>query len=237
MLGLDAVRHVGAHIADVHAVAGIADIDAGRIEPDANGLAVAVELAVVERRQHHVVHAAACRHRRHQRAHEEACQRGVAVGEVIDVGLPRSGIRRHRQCQSLESGIAQIARVGGRHGVAAEPEEAEGAALEAVRRLLAAAAVPGEIVTVARGLQDRELLVRRSAGERIAPAVVERQQLRLARIRDRERRYELGERPGIGETTCDLVGYRRNGGSPATSTSRPKASRAKNTPRESPSEG
>ena len=51
----------GAHVADVHGVAGVAHIDAGRVEPDAHILPVAIELGVVERRQHDVVHGVAGR--------------------------------------------------------------------------------------------------------------------------------------------------------------------------------
>ena len=87
--GRDAARHAGAHIADEHGVAVVADIDAGRVEADADILPVAVELAVVERRQHHVLHGVAGRDVRQQRAHQQPRERGVAVGEVIDVGLPR----------------------------------------------------------------------------------------------------------------------------------------------------
>ena len=197
----------GAHIADEHGVAGVADVDAGRVEPDAHILPVAIKPAVVERRQHHVLHGVAGRDIRQQRAHQQPGERGVAVGEVIDVGLPRP--RPHRQPEALEPGIAEIARVRGRHRVASEPEEAQRAALKAVRHFFAAAAEPDEIVAVAGGLEDLALLLDAPARERIARSVIERTQLRLALRRDRERGDELAERPGIGQTTRALVGASR----------------------------
>ena len=58
-------------------------------------------------------------------------------------------------------------------------------------------------------LEELDLLLDAAAGERIARAVVEREQLGLARLRDREGRHELGERLGIGEAPGDLVGAPR----------------------------
>ncbi len=124
---------------------------------------------------------------------------------MIDVGLPRRRICR-RQPQPLEARIAQIACVGGRHRVAAEPEEAERAALEAVRRLRAAAAEFHEIVAVAGALEQLELGLDGTAGERIAPAVVKRDELRLARLGDRKRGDEVGQRLGVGEAAGECVG-------------------------------
>ena len=179
VLGLDATRHSRAHVADAHAVAGIADVDAGRIEADAHALAVAVELGVVERREHHVVHAVAWRDVGNERAHQQTSERGVAVGEVIDIRLACGDLRQ--QAQAVEARIAELAGVAGRHRVASEPEEAERAALKAVRDLLAAAARSGEVIAVTRALEDFQLLLGGLAGERIARVVVEREQLRLAR--------------------------------------------------------
>ena len=181
--------HARAHIADEDGLAGVANIDAGRVEPDADILPVTVELAVVEWRQHHVVHAVAGRDVRQQRAHQQPGERGVAVGEVVDIGLPRP--RARRQPEAVEAGIAEVARVRGRHRVASEPEESERAPLKAVRRFFAAAAEPDEIVAVADGLEDGALLLDGPARERIARRVVERQQLRLALRRDRKRGDEL----------------------------------------------
>src|SRR5262249_38719149 len=74
----------------------------------------------------------------------------------------------------------------------------ERTALKAVRDLLAAAAGSGEIIAVARALEDFQLLLGGLAGERIARVIVEREQLRLARRRDRKRGHELAERLGAG---------------------------------------
>src|SRR6516162_10238954 len=125
-------------------------------------------------------------------------ERTVTVGEVIDIRLARGNLRR--QAQAVEARIAALAGVAGRHRVASEPEEAKRAALEAVCNLFAAAAGSGEVIAVARPLEDFQLLLGGLAGERIARTVVEREQLCFARRRDRERGHELGERLGVGET-------------------------------------
>ena len=209
MAGRHPARHAGAHIAYEHGVAVVADIDAGRVEADADILPVAVELAVVEPRQHHVLHGVAGRGVRQQRAHQQPRKRGIAVGEVIDVGLPRVRPRRH--AEAVEAGIAEVARVGRRHGVASEPEESERAPLKAVRRFLAAAAQPGQIIAVAGGLEDVAFLLDRPARERIARAVIERAQLHLALRRDWKRGDELVKRPGVARRSRDLVGSSRRG--------------------------
>src|SRR5262249_38113709 len=129
--------------------------------------------------------------------HEETGERSVAVGEVIDIRLARRGLRR--QPQAVEARIAEFAGIAGRHRVAAEPEETERAALKAVRNLFTAAARSGQVIAVTRALEDFQLLLGGLAGERIARAVVEREQLRLARRRDRKRGHELGERLGVSE--------------------------------------
>ncbi len=116
---------------------------------------------------------------------------------MIDVGLLPRRVGVARELQAGEARIAEIARIGGRHRVAAEPEEAERAALEAVRHLLAAAADFGQIVAIAGALQKLAFLVRRLAGQRIGRAGIERDDLRLARLRNRKRRHELGQRLGI----------------------------------------
>ena len=178
------------------------------LEPDADDEAILVQLAVVECRLHHVVHGPTGCHAGHQRTHQQAGERRIAVGEVIDIGFPP----RHlllAQPEALESGIAEIASVRRRHRVAPETEEAERAPLEAVRDLLAATAKPGQVVAVARALEDLELLPGCPAGERIACSVVECEQLRLARRRDRNGGHELAERFVIGRAAGEPVGRRR----------------------------
>src|SRR6516162_2514919 len=118
---------------------------------------------------------------------------------MIDIRLARGNLRR--QAQAVETRIAELAGVAGRHCVASEPEEAERAALEAVGDLFAAAAGAGEVIAVTRPLEDFQLLLGGLAGERIARTVVEREQLCLARRGDRKRGHELAERLGVGETT------------------------------------
>src|SRR5262249_11714705 len=160
-----------AHVADEHVVAGVADVDAGRIEADVYALAVAVEPGVVEGGEHHVVHAMAWRDIGNERANQQTRERGGAVGEVIDIRLGRGDLRR--EAQAVEARIAELAGIGGRHRVASEPEEAERAALEAVGDLFAAATRSGEVIAVARPLEDFQLLRGGLAGERIARTVVE----------------------------------------------------------------
>ena len=110
-----------AHIAELDAVRDVADIDAGAVEPNAHARAVAIELLVVERRQHDVVHGAAGRDAGDQRAHQKPRQRGVAVGKMIDVGLvPLRAVDR-RKPKPAETRIAGVAGVRRRHRVAAEP--------------------------------------------------------------------------------------------------------------------
>ena len=109
----------------------------------------------------------------------------------------------------MKAGITELASICRRNRVASKSEEAESSALEAVRHLLAAAAELGEIVAVARALENRELLLGGPAGERIARTVVERDELRLALVRDRKGGDELGQRLGIGETARNRVGRPR----------------------------
>ena len=105
----------------------------------------------------------------------------------------RSTPRSPAQAEPGKARIAEIARVLRRHRVGAEPEEAERAALEDVRDLLAAAAELDEIVAIAGALEQRELFLTGAAGQRIAFGGVEREILRLARLRDRKFRDENRE--------------------------------------------
>ena len=127
-----------------------------------------VEPRIVERREHDVVHGVAGRDAGNERAHQKPRQRRVAVGEMIDVGLAAVRSAGGRQIEPAEAGIAVFADVGRRHRVASQAEEAVGAALEAVGDLLVAAADLDQIVAIARGLEQFELLVDGPAGERIA---------------------------------------------------------------------
>src|SRR5262249_29039436 len=110
------------------------------------------------------------------------------------------------QAEPGEAGVSEIARVGGGHRVAAEAEEAQRAALEAIRRLLAQATDLGEIVAITGALEERDLFLDGAAGQRIARGIAERDELRLAGVRDRKAGHEFGERLGVGETAARLVG-------------------------------
>src|SRR5207247_9805543 len=113
----------------------------------------------------------------------------VAVWEVIDVRLPYGAAR---QAQAVEARVAQLAGVGGRHGVASKPEEAERAALKTVRHFFAAAAHADKVVAVPRPLQRFQFRFGRLAAEGIVSPAVKLEQLALARGRDRKGRGGFG---------------------------------------------
>ena len=194
----NAMNDAIADIGDLCTVIYAADMDASRIEAQADRLIGAVERAIVERRRHDVAHRVARRCARNEGAHQKAGDRGVAVGEMIDVGLLPRGIAGVGKPQPGEARIAEIARLGGRHRVAAEPEEAERAALETVRRFLAAAAVFHQIVAIAGALRECRSFPHGFARKRIAPAGIKRNDLCLARLRDRKAGHEFAKRFALG---------------------------------------
>ena len=159
-------------------------------------LSGAVELRVVERRQHDVVHGAAGRDARDQRAHQQPRQRRVAVGEMIDVGLARL---RRSPASGSPSPRSPDSRARARRRPAPRrsraPKKSERAALEAVGDLVAAAA------DLDQESRDSSCVLSSSSfSSTVLPAsgsrvpVVERDELRLARVGDRKSRDELGER-------------------------------------------
>ena len=75
-----------AHVADQNLARRFPDAHAGRVEPDAN-ISVGVEPAIVEWRLDDVFHRLAGGNARDQRTHEKTRKRGVAVREMINVGL------------------------------------------------------------------------------------------------------------------------------------------------------
>ncbi len=234
----DAVQLAVAHIAELDAVAGVADIDAGAVEPDAHVRGRDVEPAVIERRQHDVVHRRARRDAGNERAHQQPRQRRVAVGEMIDVGLARAPDCRPRQAEPVEARIAGVARVGGGHRVAADREEIKRAALEAIGDLLAAAADLDEVIAIARALEDS-----RSFRAAVLPASGSRA------LSIQRRSVAPCSRPTTGNSAMNsasgLALRQPARGRRADRASRiagdehvaPEVSRGKNTPRDSPSEG
>ncbi len=208
--GSDAMQLVRAHISKLDADARVAHVDAGAVETDAHARSIGIELAVIEGREHHVIHRrfprGAAGHRgRDQRAHEEARQGRVAIGEMIDVGLGPLRAHLRGQPEPAKSGIVEGAQVLGGDRVAADREEIERAALEAVRHLLAAAADLDEIVAIAGLFQERDLLLAALAGKRVLALAVEPEHLRLALIRDREIRDEGVERPAVELRAGEIV--------------------------------
>src|SRR5262249_3014079 len=133
-------RRPAAYVADADFAVFLTHVDAGRVEANAHVRFGAVEPVVVEPRQHDVVHGVAGRGVRDERARQEPRDGGVAVREVINIWLLAFGGVLRRQTEAGKTRIAELGRVGGRHRIAAEAEEAEGAALETVRHLLTAVA-------------------------------------------------------------------------------------------------
>ena len=175
-----AVELAVAHIGELDPVADVAHVDAGAVEADAHVAAVDIELGVVERRQHHVVHGAARRHRRNERAHQQPRERRVAVGEMIDVGLVHLRIAGVGQAEPVEARIAGFARIAA--GTASQPS-AKKSSVRPWKQLATSslhAADLDEIVAIARLLEELDLLLVALAGERVARSLVEREQLRLA---------------------------------------------------------
>src|SRR6516225_11341800 len=145
VLGGDPVRHPGAHVADESVVADVANVNAGRLESDTDGLAAAVESVVIEPRKNDIVHRMAGRNAGKQRTHQQTRKRGIAVGEVINIGfIP---LRRHapRQAKTAKAGIAEVAHLGRGNRIASKPEKTERASLETVGNLFAATANAGQI--------------------------------------------------------------------------------------------
>ena len=150
MLARHAVELPSADVAELDAVAHVADVDAGAVETDAHAGTREIELAVVEGRQHHIFHRVPRRHGRNERAHQKPRERGIAVREMIDVGIVLLGIVRRRQAEPVEARIAGVTGLARRHCIASEREEVERAPLEAVGDLLVAAQDLDEVVAVAR---------------------------------------------------------------------------------------
>ena len=64
-----------------------------------------IERPIVERRQHDILHRASRRGAGNERAHQQPRQRGVAVGEMIDVGLLPRRVGAARELQAVGTPI------------------------------------------------------------------------------------------------------------------------------------
>ena len=125
---------------------------------------------------------------------------------MIDVWLIPFRMLVGRHAETGKAGIPEISHIGGRHRVAAKSEEIERTALEAIRRLGAAAAEPHEVVAIARAPKQLCFFLHRPAGQRIARRVIEREQLIPARRRDRKPGDHLaGQATAIAGSTPDQV--------------------------------
>jgi hypothetical protein len=80
--------------------------------------------------------------------------------------------------------------------------------LEAVRDFVAAAAIADQVVAVARGLENLELFLHGASGERVARTVIERNELCLAGVGNREPGHEGVGRP-IRPTRPHAVAFRQ----------------------------
>src|SRR5579862_6765966 len=109
---------------------------------------------------------------------------------MIDIGLAALRTDYRGEAKAGKPRIAERAQVRCRHGVAAESEEIERAALEAVGDLRPGTAMTDQVVAIARRLEELELFVGGPTRERVACAIIKTLELRLAGIRQRQRGNE-----------------------------------------------
>ena len=97
MFGLNPVQGARLHVTDVHRAAlvpGIGDSHRRTIQAQSDGGAVDIEFGVVEISEHHVVHGMAGCHLGDQAADQKTGDGGIAIGEMVDVGLVEGGCFR-----------------------------------------------------------------------------------------------------------------------------------------------
>ncbi|SVJ56883.1 Uncharacterised protein [Klebsiella pneumoniae] len=165
------VQAAGAAVADIDAAGAVAHADGGAVQAQAHRVPGEVQLRVVEAGHDDVLHASARRHRGDQVAHHEPSQRGVAVGEMVDVRLVhfRLGLLAGlRQAEGVEAGEAGGVCVGRRQGVGAEGREVVAAALEVLHRGFREPDVLEQVVAVAGLRQVGFLLFHALAGKIVA---------------------------------------------------------------------
>ena len=176
----------------------MADTDDRGFEPQADRGGRLVESLVVGASGHHVLRSASGDGARNQPPHEQAGQRGIAVGEVEEVGLvvggdgvevhPRAG--RARQAHPLEAGEAEAPGILGRDGVDPQAEEALGLRLQDRQHVAVAARDGREEVGVAQAGEPRLLVVRRKPGQVVDALGQEPQQVAAGRLGERRRAQE-----------------------------------------------
>ncbi len=84
---------------------------------------LAIELAIVEAREHDIVHRGARSDGRNKLAHEQARDRRVAVGEMIDVRLFLFGGAAARERLALRLEARQVQSLARRYRVDADSPE------------------------------------------------------------------------------------------------------------------
>jgi hypothetical protein len=80
-----------------------------------------IERSVIKCREYDIIHGTAGRDARHQGPHQKPGQRGVPIRETVDVGLAALWGDSVRQTETREPRIAEVANIGCRHRVTAEP--------------------------------------------------------------------------------------------------------------------
>src|SRR4029077_4030019 len=128
-----------------------------------------VEPAVIEARADDVIHAATRRYAGNQLAHEEPRERGVAIGEVVDVGIAfqNPGLW-HLQPESLESRVFATPCEQRRYRLALAREQVERASVEHRERTLVETVVTLEVVAVGGGRQQAFFFSGTLPGEHVA---------------------------------------------------------------------
>src|SRR4029077_1040337 len=132
-----------------------------------------VEPAVIEARADDVIHAATRRYAGNQLAHEEPRERGVAVGEVVDVGIAFQNPRLwHLQPEPLESRVFATPREQRRYRLGLAREQVKRASVKHRERALVETVVTLQVIAVGGGRQQALLLGRTLPGEHVAPVRV-----------------------------------------------------------------
>ena len=210
------------------------------IEADPHRIARPVELLVARLREHDVVHAPPRHRRGHELAHQQPRDRGVAVREVIDVGLGQLGGRllgcRHRDAR--KSRIRVEPAVQRRQQVGRQPEEVAGPTSEVRDRVVGQTPVATQELRCRKSSRDSPRVPRRreaSRGRRACSCTTRRSWRREA--------GEIGKSPmkaSIGRPlrrSRGMSSATQSVGSPVTSRSVPNRSRSKKLARDRPSPG
>src|SRR6266403_3170498 len=140
-----------------------------RGEPQAHSVFGQIEPAVVEARADDVIHAAPRSDAGNHLAHEEPRERGVAVGEVVDVGIAfKNPGLWHLQPEPLESRVFATPCEQRRYRLALAREQVERASGEHRERTLVETVVTLQVGAVGGGRQQALFFGGTLAGEHVA---------------------------------------------------------------------